>query len=71
MRKKPVQLPIQSAKFSIFFVIFILILYGFLHIQDNIDNYNNKIVNPRILFCLCFTDGFYFICGMWHHWITW
>jgi hypothetical protein len=32
----------------------------FLHIQDNIDNYNNKIKNnQRILFCLCFTYRFY------------
>jgi hypothetical protein len=29
--------------------------------QDNIDNYDNKIANnQRILFCLCFTDSFYF-----------
>ena len=29
--------------------------------QDNIDNYNNKIANnQRILFCLCFTDSILF-----------
>jgi hypothetical protein len=37
----------------------------FLHIQDNIDNYNNKIKNnQRILFCLCFTYRFYFNGGI-------